>query len=77
MALKDKVEQALLDIKWAFFEELKELMKDYDIERVQFDESYEISPEAEAKWDELVDYSEEWDFEFWDWMETLKQNGEI
>ena len=45
-------------------------MKDYDIERVLYDENYEISPEAEAKWEELVEYSEDWDFEFWGWMRS-------
>ena len=69
MTLKERCDEALKDIKMEFFNELKDLMKDYDIERVQFDESYEISPEADAKWEELVDYSEDWNFEFWKWME--------
>ncbi len=68
MTLKERCDEALRDLKMKFFNELKDLMKDYDIERVMFDESYEISPEAEAKWDELVEYSEEWDNEFWAWL---------
>ena len=72
MTLKERCNEALKDIKTTFFNELKDLMDGYDIERVQYDESYEISPEAEAKWDELVEYSEDWNFEFWTWMKKEK-----
>ena len=77
MTLTERCNDALKSIKMSFFQELKDLMKDYDIERVLYDENYEISPEAEAKWEELVEYSEDWDFEFWGWMEIQKLNGNI
>ncbi len=74
MTLKERCEEALHDIKMEFFNEMKDLMWDYDIDRVLYDESYEISPEADAKWDELVDYSEDWNHEFWGWLEVQKLN---
>ena len=71
MTLTERVNK----VKIEFFEELKELMKDYDdIERVMFDESYEISPEADAKWSELAEYSDEWEAEFWRWLEVQRIN---
>ena len=63
------------EVKLEYFEELAELMKDYDdIERIMFDETYEISPEADAKWGELAEYSEEWEMEFWEWLKVQRMN---
>ena len=63
-------------IKYEFFEEFYQLIKDYDFDRVKWDETYEISKEADEKWNELVDFSEEWDIEFWGWAAQKKNGGE-
>ena len=60
--------ERLNEIKLEFYEEFFQLIKDYDIDRMQWDDTYEISAEAESKWDELLDNNEDWGEEFWDWV---------
>ena len=60
--------ERLNEIKLEFYEEFFQLIKDYDIDRMKWDDTYEISAEAESKWDELLDNNEDWGVEFWDWV---------
>ena len=55
-------------IKWEFFNELKRKLSRYDLNRVRFDEDYEIDSETDAMLDELLDYSQDWFDEFWTWV---------
>ena len=69
------------DVKMAFFRELDELLAGYDKERIMTDDTYEISAEADAKIDELLDYSEDWYDEYFHpvkfeiWKRTMEQRG--
>lgn len=60
--------ERLNEIKLEFYEEFFQLIKNYDIDRMQWDDTYEISAEAESKWDELLENNEDWGEEFWSWV---------